>query len=236
MATISNPTLVLANLVAAYYTAVSMTPPNPPPAKQEPESITFFAPRSYRQHKLGILPWISPILSQTYLVAKGVGTPSAPSSLTFFPNLYNVNPKFVTWNRYSATCLGLIGLSGMLRLYAFRSLGKDFTFELAKPQKLKQDGIYKYLQHPSYPPLFIILVTNAAYCLAPDGFLGSFLPREVVEKLVPWKAWLWAGWALFWANMVRKRVRDEEKMLKETFGQEWEEWHAKTARFIPWIF
>jgi protein-S-isoprenylcysteine O-methyltransferase Ste14 len=31
------------------------------------------------------------------------------------------------------------------------------------------------------------------------------------------------------------RVRDEEKMLKEKFGKEWENWHSRTARFIPWI-
>ncbi len=29
------------------------------------------------------------------------------------------------------------------------------------------------------------------------------------------------------------RVRDEEALLKTTFGTEWEEYHRRTKRFIP---
>lgn len=36
-----------------------------------------------------------------------------------------------------------------------------------------------------------------------------------------------------WGMMAR--VRDEEEMLRQHFGKEWEEWHAKTGRFIPGI-
>ncbi len=34
----------------------------------------------------------------------------------------------------------------------------------------------------------------------------------------------------------RTRVRDEEKMLKDTFGKEWVEWSGRTKRFVPGIF
>jgi protein-S-isoprenylcysteine O-methyltransferase Ste14 len=33
-----------------------------------------------------------------------------------------------------------------------------------------------------------------------------------------------------------KRVHEEEAMMKETFGKEWEEWHKRTKRFIPGFF
>jgi protein-S-isoprenylcysteine O-methyltransferase Ste14 len=29
------------------------------------------------------------------------------------------------------------------------------------------------------------------------------------------------------------RVKGEERVLRETFGVEWEDWHSKTARFFP---
>ena len=31
------------------------------------------------------------------------------------------------------------------------------------------------------------------------------------------------------------RVKDEESMLMKRFGAEWEDWHRKTERFIPWV-
>jgi protein-S-isoprenylcysteine O-methyltransferase Ste14 len=36
--------------------------------------------------------------------------------------------------------------------------------------------------------------------------------------------------------MAWKRVKEEEMMLKSTFGKEWEVWHAKTKRFVPGLF
>jgi protein-S-isoprenylcysteine O-methyltransferase Ste14 len=32
------------------------------------------------------------------------------------------------------------------------------------------------------------------------------------------------------------RVRDEEAMLRGKFGREWEGWHRRTKRFIPFVF
>jgi protein-S-isoprenylcysteine O-methyltransferase Ste14 len=31
------------------------------------------------------------------------------------------------------------------------------------------------------------------------------------------------------------RVRDEERMLRARFGKEWEDWHARTKRFVPGV-
>lgn len=174
-------------------------------------------------------------LAQAYLIARGV-TPSSSSSLKFFPNLGNVNEKYLTWNRFSATCLGLIGVSGVLRLAAYRSLGKDFTFELARPSGLKTDGIYRYVQHPSYLPLFVIIATNTAYVMAPDAVTGAWLGKELVERLKSWVGWGFVGWMGIFGAILAVRVRDEEAMLRKEFGKEWEEWHKRTARFVPWIF
>jgi protein-S-isoprenylcysteine O-methyltransferase Ste14 len=36
--------------------------------------------------------------------------------------------------------------------------------------------------------------------------------------------------------MAWKRVKEEEMMLKRTFGKEWEDWHKRTSRFVPGLF
>jgi len=50
----------------------------------------------------------------------------------------------------------------------------------------------------------------------------------------------WGAINVFFAGVailgMRTRIMDEEKMMKETFGKEWEVWHAKTKRFIPGVF
>jgi len=32
------------------------------------------------------------------------------------------------------------------------------------------------------------------------------------------------------------RVHAEEKLLQESFEEEWKKWHQRTARFIPGVF
>jgi protein-S-isoprenylcysteine O-methyltransferase Ste14 len=45
-----------------------------------------------------------------------------------------------------------------------------------------------------------------------------------------------SGMIFPYAAMMSRRVREEEEMLKKTFGKEWEEWHGRTARLIPGIY
>lgn len=54
---------------------------------------------------------------------------------------------------------------------------------------------------------------------------------------------VWQGWKVvgvgmiaFGAELIRRRVMDEEGMLRGSFGKEWEEWHGRTKRFIPFVF
>ncbi|QDS75660.1 hypothetical protein FKW77_007182 [Venturia effusa] len=233
MATIHNPTLVLANLAATYLGARAYKAPNPPPAVHDEADTILRVPAWARSPGSLSANVMFFSLAQTYLVARGA---SPTASLNFFPHLENVHPRFLTWNRYSATCLGAICVSGLARIAAYRALGRNFTFQLAKPTGLKTDGIYKYVQHPSYLPLIVVSVANMAYWASPDGVVGAWLSKGLVEKLNPWKGWALAAWTAMWCGMIAVRVRDEEGMLKRIFGEEWEAWHKKTARFVPFIF
>ena len=47
---------------------------------------------------------------------------------------------------------------------------------------------------------------------------------------------LLAGLALKGLHMLWVRVTEEEAMLKGEFGEEWEEYHRRTGRFIAGVF
>jgi protein-S-isoprenylcysteine O-methyltransferase Ste14 len=123
-----------------------------------------------------------------------------------------------------------------MRLLAFKELGKDFTFHLTKPKRLNTSGLYSLVQHPSYTGVVLSNAANTMFLYRLDGISACFLPGWIVRQ-----AW-WANWTLFFVTAMistygtRVRVRREEEMLQKEFGKEWEEWHAKTKRFIPFIF
>lgn len=69
-----------------------------------------------------------------------------------------------------------------------------------------------------------------------DGISACFLPGWIARQ-----SW-WANWVLFFVMVMISacgtmiRVKNEEELLHKEFGREWEEWHAKTKRFIPGVF
>ena len=186
-----------------------------------------------------------------------------------------------------------------LRLQSYTTLGKNFTFHLAAPDKLVTTGIYSYVQHPSYTGLILLLVGNWFLLFSPEGgvWCGVWLPffgslfsslnsflsfgkggsfggrdgdgngngngdgdgngdrkgvgkgkKQEEEKEEEKGGWHWAAaweWMktvivplgiAFGAFTMWKRVMQEEEMMYRCFGDEWVAWHARTARFIPWVF
>ena len=68
-----------------------------------------------------------------------------------------------------------------------------------------------------------------------DAAVGCFFEKSFLQR------YLWLAWVALAVNLavvfmgITMRVRDEEAMLKEKFGDEWVEWNRKTKRFIPYI-
>lgn len=90
------------------------------------------------------------------------------------------------------------------------------------------------MQHPSYLANCAVIITNALLFERPDGVMGCWLKKEWVESR---NVWIALGWsALAALGFLVLRVRDEERMLRRVFGREWEEWHGRTARFVPGVF
>jgi protein-S-isoprenylcysteine O-methyltransferase Ste14 len=161
------------------------------------------------------------------LCLAGPGPPPA-----FCPGYANVSPDLLAWNIHTALCIILILVAGRVRLLAYKQLGLDFTFTVHKPKKLITTGLYRYVQHPSYAGLITLMIANRVLFERLDGVAACWLPTWIVNL-----RWIWMmamilktlGWALM-------RIRDEEEMMKETFGKEWDDYHAKTKRLIPGLF
>lgn len=95
--------------------------------------------------------------------------------------------------------------------------------------------IYHYVQHPVYTGAMCLLTCPMFLYYRMDGVMGCWVPpryygfgREIEKFVVP-------AIVAFWWAVVFKRVAQEEEMLRDKFGGEWEWWHRGTARFVPWV-
>ncbi|WNI35313.1 isoprenylcysteine carboxylmethyltransferase family protein [Chryseobacterium sp. SG20098] len=114
------------------------------------------------------------------------------------------------WILYLGELFIVIGI--IVRYMIIRSLGKYFTVDVTIRQdhKIKKEGFYKYLRHPSY-----------AFSLLTSFGLGLYLNN-----------WLSLVFALAFAY----RIKIEEQTLIEQFGDEYIEYRKRTKKLIPFIY
>ena len=160
--------------------------------------------------------------------------PNIPSSVIRHGVENGLNSDLITWSPATSVPLALIICAGIpLRLVSYASLGKNFTFALAEPDRLTTTGIYRYIQHPGYTGLVVLAVCDVVLLGRVDGVLSCWIPPR----------WYQAVKTLWWVSApiglsilvfgIWTRVRQEERMLRAKFNIEWENWHAITPRFVP---
>lgn len=230
MADIAELSLVAAILFAGYLSVQCITPPNPTPKQTWKKDFL----RIYGSSTLIGVMRVVLALPFIYHASLVLALPQPKEQLCLHPD--HLKRHLFTWNSTTVASLLLIFLVGApLRFGAFNGLGKNFTFGLAAPDKLTTDGIYKYIQHPSYTGLSVVIIAIHIMILRWDAAPGCLIPNEYFQML---DGWGYAGNVAFLVILVQQvfvRVWEEEAMLKEVFGAEWERWHTSTARFIPWI-
>lgn len=230
----SKLSLLFVCLISAYLIKLVWTPPNPIPKGTVIPSLKYSRKAVVRFWRIFKLFRYTDITFSVFHCILILFFPSPPQRLC--PNADNLSPSLFTWSSYSVLCLGTIIVFCSIRLLAFRELDKDFTFHLTEPKRLNTSGLYSMVQHPSYTGVVLSNAANTMFLYRLDGISACFLPRWIVRQ-----AW-WVNWTLFLVTSVihaygtKIRVKREEEMLHKTFGREWEDWHARTKRFIPGIF
>ncbi|TVY47485.1 hypothetical protein LOCC1_G002259 [Lachnellula occidentalis] len=223
----SHRLLAIATLLATCLSCLSYIPPNPnPTASKAKDRASIFT------SGLFLFPWLATTTSigvyHSYLVLNPPTT-----STVFCPEHEQLNRSLFTWNLHTTLCLVCILFFASLRLLSFTHLGPNFTYRIAPPKKLITTGIYHYVQHPSYTALIGVVVANGLLLDRPDGIAACWLGNTWIERHV----WIIIGNVVVVGMcLLMIRVRDEEQMLRESFGKEWEVWHVRTARFIPRVF
>ena len=131
----------------------------------------------------------------------------------------------------------LIIAGSVLRLSAFRTLGRHFTFNLSlqDDHKLIVDGPYSFVRHPSYTGGYLII----GGMLLGEFADGSWMTACGAHGTATFKvlymlhlvAVMWMGW------LGISRTWKEDTMLKEVFKDQWVSWSKQTPyRLIPWVY
>lgn len=219
---------------AAYLAALCTTPPNPSPSQKDRHStdrITWIA---------GAGATIARRITLTISLYHALLTviPSyAPDRLhQICPRPENRNMAVFTWSPIAVASLCIIFLGAFVRLSAYGGLGKNFTFHLAAPDQLVTSGVYRWMQHPSYTGQLLIYLGCTGVFLRWDGVAGCFIGKDVLESWTGYGVLVEVIIAVSSFSILGLRVRDEEDMLREEFGEKWEVWHRMTPRFVPGLF
>ncbi len=111
----------------------------------------------------------------------------------------------------------IITLGMFFRFYSIVSLGKLFTVDVTirKNHRLKQDGVYRFIRHPSYLGSIVSFL----------GFgisLNNWISLIIIVVMV--------------TVAMLNRIRVEERLLLEQFGSEYSDYMKKTYRLLPFIY
>ncbi|KAI1401288.1 hypothetical protein F4819DRAFT_458954 [Hypoxylon fuscum] len=234
---LSQTSLAVAILASAIGTYIALTPPNPSTKPTPSTGDTISRLKLSNKHTISIA--LAPLgLLALHTSSLAYLYPGIPPLLLRHGTANGLNPDLIRWSATTSIPLALILCAGVpLRLVSYASLGKDFTFALAEPDRLTTAGIYRHVQHPSYSGIMVLVACNATLLTRMDGALSCWIPPRWYPswRTLEWTLLIPVGLSLLLFG-TWTRVRQEERMLRAKFGPEWEKWHASTPRFIPWIF
>jgi protein-S-isoprenylcysteine O-methyltransferase Ste14 len=98
-----------------------------------------------------------------------------------------------------------------------KHLGRNWsvTLDTRKTHTLIDTGIYAHLRHPMYSAFWLLALAQAAL-------------------LQNWIAGL-AG-PVAWATLFFLRVGHEERLMIDTFGDQYRRYMQRTKRVLPWVY
>jgi protein-S-isoprenylcysteine O-methyltransferase Ste14 len=115
--------------------------------------------------------------------------------------------------------LGVLLMAGALILFrvTHKQLGRNWsvTLDTRKTHKLVDTGIYAHVRHPMYSAFWLLALAQAA--LLPNWFAGLAGP-------------------VAWSTLFFLRVGREEKLMIDTFGEQYRRYMQRTKRVLPWVY
>lgn len=119
------------------------------------------------------------------------------------------------WIFFLGEALILIGI--VFRLIIIKSLGRYFTVDITirDDHKIKKEGFYTYLRHPSYSFALLTFLGFGLYLNNWISLLVAFIPPVLA---------------------FRYRIKIEEQALVEQFGEEYIEYRKSTKKLIPFLY
>lgn len=229
---LSRLTFFAAVLTSGFLTARTIVPPNAVSADRAwRKDCMRFANASVSVHRSVTV--VS--LLAVYYAALAIGPPAVRAALCPAEGAEQRNPDLFSWSPVTAASFAAIVAGAELRRRAYADLGRNFTFGLARPHTLVTDGVYRHIQHPSYTGIALVGVAYFSVFFRLDGVAACFVSARFWPLLQGWSATAYVIIGVLFAGLLGMRVKQEEAMLRELFGKEWEQWHGKTKRFIPGV-
>jgi len=153
--------------------------------------------------------------SLPYLVVSVTGYVAAILDFVFLQSL--------TFQVFALAGLCLLLIGGYLRFKArlelkkkagFSSLYSTSRLQIVESHRLVKDGLYKHVRHPLY---LGEILRNSGFVLIFSSIYGVlFVAVGTIFLLL--------------------RIRIEEKMLIEAFGEDYKKYQRNTRRIIPYIY
>lgn len=100
---------------------------------------------------------------------------------------------------------------------AHRELGRNFspTLVVRQSHTLVTQGIYAYIRHPMYTAFWLWVIAQALLLQNWLVAIGGI-----------------AGWGILFFG----RIGQEEAMMRETFGEQYDAFARRTKRLVPWVY
>lgn len=162
--------------------------------------------------------WLSPHIASPYSIASSTST-----SLSLYSTHLPIR-------RLAGYIIFICGSS--LRYWSMRTLGKYFTFHLSirSEHKIIRSGPYSVVRNPSYTGLHF-MVFGFAMILQNGNALNVV---SLVLQLIIGAFLTWIVLPVIWTI---PRLRNEEKMLADHFGNDWEAYRREVPyRIIPLVW
>jgi protein-S-isoprenylcysteine O-methyltransferase Ste14 len=150
---------------------------------------------------------------ESILVAvQGITMMILPLVWVFTPFLDIFDAGFPIWLRFVG--IGLLVASMYLFYVVHRTLGKNWSpvLDMHEDHELICEGVYKHIRHPMYTQIWMWVFGTLITCS--NWLLGSV---SIVA----------------WAVLYFLRVPDEERMMEEQFGEEYQDYKKRTGRLLP---